>query len=342
MSKRFWPRVKGRFENKDRLGHLLDIVQEVRPAWAHPAATTIDPQTACYVLLTAKKLLTPINPGRASQVDMLFRSSVGLFAEGTSAIASDALGLLSRPGISDTMRLLSARPLALSQSELIRSAENMGVNNAGELVSSLRQAGWCMEIGGRLTLSRLGRQVVCLSEGLVGGDIRKVVRELLNEFPELRTYELVTEGMTHRFIEELYEDPTFGSVYLASPWIDLNERLKSLLLAAIDRAESYSGQEITLIVITRPPSGASPWKKRLAESIEWLRALRADIQFVSALHTKLFLREPGKNGGSSTALFGSENLTRGRNLELGIKIRNDSSISRQLVQHFFELYSSKN
>jgi hypothetical protein len=344
VSRRCWGHVQGLFGNKERLAHLIDIVQEVRPAWAHPAATTIEEDTACYVLLTAKKLLEPINQERAGHVEELFRSLIASSAEKAIRVAEGPFGLLSRSGAIDTMRLVAERPLELTRSELVRLMDSAGFHDVDDLLSSVIRTGWCNEQSGRLGLSARGRQILYLSEGIAGGDLRRVLRNLTEESPTLRMYELVTEGMTTQFIEELYEDPTFGSLYLASPWIDLDERSRSLLQAAIDRAEEYGDQEVTLIVITRPPAGAERWRDRLEECISWFRALRADIQFVRGLHTKLFLREPSRGGGRSVALFGSENLTRGRarSRELGIKIRNDSSITRQLVQYFHELYSLRN
>lgn len=56
------------------------------------------------------------------------------------------------------------------------------------------------------------------------------------------------------------------------------------------------------------------------------------------LHTKLYIRDPGTAGGFSQAIFGSENLTSKRNIELGIRITNDTVIINKLITYFFDLY----
>lgn len=55
------------------------------------------------------------------------------------------------------------------------------------------------------------------------------------------------------------------------------------------------------------------------------------------LHAKLYISEPGPYGGIHYAIFGSENLTGRRNIELGIKIENDNELLRNLTKFFREI-----
>ena len=65
--------------------------------------------------------------------------------------------------------------------------------------------------------------------------------------------------------------------------------------------------------------------------------LGATIFLHRSLHSKLYIREPGANGGSLLAIVGSQNLTRSNYLELGIQILGDSTLVQNLVRYFFDV-----
>ena len=147
----------------------------------------------------------------------------------------------------------------------------------------------------------------------------------------LHSYQLVREGMTASFLENVNARPGFLRLYLCSPWIGLSDRNRALLVHALHMAESR-GERPELLVLTRPgadgsaPSGIAP-----------LQELDATVFLNPRLHTKLYIREPGKRGGYSMAVVGSENLTRSNYLELGIRINSDSTMIDKLIAYFWAL-----
>jgi hypothetical protein len=82
----------------------------------------------------------------------------------------------------------------------------------------------------------------------------------------------------------------------------------------------------------------TPRKPEMRKTIDFLASLGAQVVEKPALHSKLYMREPGPSGGLTLAIVGSENLTRPKWIELGIQIRNDSHIFSRLRSYFFDIY----
>ena len=109
-------------------------------------------------------------------------------------------------------------------------------------------------------------------------------------------------------------------------------------------AEERSGNgKVEILVIhgalERDNEKDEPFKKTL----NILSSLGAEVKIYPKhpkLHVKLYIREPGPSGGTSIAAFGSENLTRSKNVELGIWITNDNEMIGNLIRNFFEIYNS--
>lgn len=149
-----------------------------------------------------------------------------------------------------------------------------------------------------------------------------------------RRYELVREGITEIFIQSLVDRPGFSRLYFCSPWIHLSAKEGELLLKAVRRARQQYANPVEVFLLTRPQDedGAIPGGAKI------FRELSAEIYLHPRLHTKLYIREPDVNGaGVVMGIVSSENLTRSRYLELGIKITSDGRMINQLVRYFFEL-----
>jgi len=179
----------------------------------------------------------------------------------------------------------------------------------------------------------LGRRASLLLDAINGADLREVWRRLTHLDPALRTYELIRNKLTHNFLESLVTRPSFGRLYLCSPWISFERRQENLLANAMLQAER-GGRRPEILVVMRPLRGdiaAVPPAGR------FLQKLGATVYLNRSLHSKLYIREPNQGGGYLMAILGSQNLTRSNYLELGIKIHSDTPIIQNLISYFFDL-----
>ena len=120
---------------------------------------------------------------------------------------------------------------------------------------------------------------------------------------------------------------------MCSPWINLNQRRRSILATAVLRAEQ-GGRKPEIFVVTRPEQGTTSTAPIGALP---LQQLGSTVYLNRRLHTKLYIREPDERGGYLMAVLGSQNLTRSSYLELGIKIHSDTVIIQNLIKYFFDL-----
>jgi len=170
-------------------------------------------------------------------------------------------------------------------------------------------------------------------EALNGGDLRDIYRRLSRIDNTLRVYELIREGMTKAFLQNLVERPGFGRLYICSPWISLDRKQQELLFHAIIQVEQRRGTRPEILVITRPDekTGLVP------ATVKPFQDLGATLFLNRRLHTKLYIREPDTSGGYTMAIVGSQNLTKSNYLELGVRINSDSQMITQLIAYFYEL-----
>ena len=139
--------------------------------------------------------------------------------------------------------------------------------------------------------------------------------------------------MSRDFIAGLESRPDFGRIFICSPWINLGSQQLDQIERAFARAKARERQTVKLYIITRPARGTT----EPPAGVGPLMRLGARIVLKPNVHTKLYIREPGPNGGLQVAVIGSENLTRSRYLELGLRIQNDSTLVDQLTRYFFDL-----
>jgi len=208
----------------------------------------------------------------------------------------------------------------------------LGVEDTEGSIGDFVAAGVLQRDADRIRLTSFGLRAAMLLEALNGGDLRDLYRRLGAIDSTLRAYELVREGMTETFLRNLNDRPGFGRLYFCSPWINLGRREQEMLTHAVIAAEKRATPEI--LVLTRPANG-----EKVPAPLRDLQGLGGTVFLNPRLHTKLYIREPDASGGYTMAIVGSENLTRSRYLELGIRINNDGQIINQLVRYFWELAS---
>jgi hypothetical protein len=109
-------------------------------------------------------------------------------------------------------------------------------------------------------------------------------------------------------------------------------------MQAFFKAAEAGIPRVEILVITRPIRKVTDQTRPMIESLAWLKKNGAEIVFNDRVHAKLYIREPGVRGGQLVAIFGSENLTRSRYIELGVQITNDSSLVNNLIRYYHEIY----
>lgn len=209
-----------------------------------------------------------------------------------------------------------------------------GVHDTPTTLAALVESNLLYQAPQGFAISHLGRRTSLLVEAIVGADLRDVWRRLANLDPSLRSYELLRNNLTDTFLQSLITRPSFGRLYLCSPWIGFDQRRQGLLTHALLQSQR-SGDDPEILVIMRPERDRSS----LPTAATFLKGLGATIYFNRSLHSKLYIREPGRNGGYLMAILGSQNLTKSRYLELGVKIGSDSTLVQKLVAYFFDVAS---
>lgn len=236
-------------------------------------------------------------------------------------------------GAFDFLREIEASSsAALTPEEVLAMMARAGVEDPPTLLTDFLASNLLQRLGDGVGLTTLGITTVLLLEALNGADVRAIYRRLSHYDSTLRMYELVREGMTGQFLRSINDRPGFARLYFCSPWIGLDAKQRAMLVHAVVQEEKQ-GHAPELLVITRR-DGAT---QRPPAGVEVFRELGATIFLNQRLHTKLYIREPGRSGGYPMAIVGSQNLTRSQYLELGIRINADSVMVDQLIAYFWEL-----
>jgi hypothetical protein len=241
--------------------------------------------------------------------------------------------LLTQPDVGEACRLIDRRG-TLSVSEMaIHLRPDRVVAEVIELLVSLGLAAYVPQT---LSSTRELRRALLLLEAVEGGDLDACFSALRSMYPALDKISIVRQHMSRTFLKLLFAERSLGRVSICSPWIHLsvNEQRRLKWLASQTLA---SGENISMVVVTRPISGDPISRAPLEASLEFLRKLGADIILKKNVHAKVYIRIPGDSGGTEFAVIGSENLTVPKYLELGLLVKNDSSLINKLVGAFYEI-----
>jgi len=238
------------------------------------------------------------------------------------------------PGAYEVMRELETSSItAFGADQLAGIMAENGMAEPDASIEDFVAANLLHRDGDRFGLTTLGIRTCLLLEALNGSDLRDIYRRLSRIDRTLRVYELIREGMTKAFLQNLVEHPGFGRLYICSPWISLDRKQQELLVHAIIQVEQRRGARPEILVITRPDekTGLVP------DTVKPFQDLGATLFLNRRLHTKLYIREPDTSGGYTMAIVGSQNFTKSNYLELGVRINSDSQMINQLIAYFYEL-----
>ena len=242
--------------------------------------------------------------------------------------------ITGQKGVYSLLNRIYERSSVIDSLEINSLMKNVGVSE--EVFSELNRAGLLIESSIGFYISSLGKKITLLLRAINDEEeISEVFQQLTYIYPNLRPYELITESITDYFIDSLYTRSDFIRVYICSPWIRLDENhIEKIKSAVFTASKRYTNLQI--LIITLP---LERYRDRKAtETLKVLKQIGAEIVINSRLHAKLYISEPGPAGGNHYAIFGSENLTGRKNIELAIKIQNDNEILRKLNLYFYEIW----
>lgn len=240
---------------------------------------------------------------------------------------------LGGTGIYESLRALNDDPRgALEASDFRDLMESLGVTDAAHLLHELEGLGLLTRVGTTVELSAKGTRTTLLLRALNGDDLSSALRRLRELDSSLVNYSLVREGMTTGFFKSLVHQPNVGRLYICSPWINLTTTEERYLKTAI-LSRRRRRREPDIQVITRPDDGRGTRSENLAPFLD----LGASVFLHEKLHAKLYIREPDFAGGYVMAVVGSQNLTRSKYLELGIRIESDTVIIGNLISYFYDI-----
>jgi hypothetical protein len=186
-----------------------------------------------------------------------------------------------------------------------------------------------------LQISSRGRTCDC-GIGLIEGEsIVEVIDRLRSIDPLSNRITLVREGMTSQFIQLLHRLDPLKRIMICSPWISLGRDRRHDLMAAVERSQRQQGFYPELTVVTRALDDQP--NKENNETLAYLRRIGALIKHVPNLHSKLYIVESGAVPPQRHAFVGSENFTKVRFQEVGIRINNDHQVVDDLVHYVLTL-----
>lgn len=242
--------------------------------------------------------------------------------------------LVGQKGVYPFLNHVFEKSDIIKDSEVITILEGFNLNE--NILLDLIRCGLLIRRTDGLYISSSGKKTTLLLKAINEDmQITDVFQKLAHLYPTLIPYELITESVTDYFIESVYSKPYFIRLYICSPWIRLNKDQLRKIKSAISHASTiYSSLQI--YVITLPPNRYRD--KNALDTIRVLKNIGAEIVVNSKLHAKLYISEPGPEGGAYYSILGSENLTGRGNIELALKIENDNEILRKLNNYFRNIF----
>ncbi len=186
-----------------------------------------------------------------------------------------------------------------------------------------------------MQVSTLGRTCDC-GVGLIEGEnIVDIIDRLRSIDPLSNRVTLVREGMTSQFIKLLHRLDPLRRIMICSPWINLGRDRQHELMAGIERSRRQQDFYPEITVVTRALDEQP--NKAENETLAYFRRIGAVIKHVPNLHSKLYIVESGATPPQRHAFVGSENFTKVRFQEVGIRVNNDHQVVDDLVHYVLTL-----
>lgn len=172
---------------------------------------------------------------------------------------------------------------------------------------------------------------VCI-EGIEGASALELIDRLRDLDPSTSRITVVREGMTTEFVNLIGRMSDIRRLMICSPWVNLDPHRHRKLVTAIEMSQRIRGFRPEITVVTRPwaeqPNGEEN------KTLNYISRANGVIHFVPHLHSKLYIVEAGQETIARVAFVGSENFTRVRYEEIGLRVVNDNQLIDELVRHF--------
>jgi hypothetical protein len=235
-----------------------------------------------------------------------------------------------------------------SREDLLKYAERDGffVDEIKERLVELERIGFVARVSSKkkptlwYSLSAEGKEAVSLVDVIDGDPLSSILDRIA--YVRTSVFTLITHDMTNYFIDDLACRRDFSEVFICSPWMRLMPDDLNDIGHILESTRKITKSHPKLHIITRPISeiptdiSEKSWDRQIRATLLWFKKQGADIVYLPSLHTKLFIVY-GKE--FQTAIFGSENLTGAKNIELGIRIT-DSVIVDKLYIYWETIYNS--
>ena len=136
-------------------------------------------------------------------------------------------------GAHETLRAIDqSSETAFSYDALIDLMQRQGAENLEETLTALIANNLLHQAPQGFQITHLGRRASLLLDALNGADLRDIWRKLGQLDQTLRNYELLRNNLTDHFLNSLTNRPSFGRLYICSPWISFERREEKLLASA--------------------------------------------------------------------------------------------------------------
>jgi hypothetical protein len=186
-----------------------------------------------------------------------------------------------------------------------------------------------------MVVSGRGRTCHCGVGVIEGESIVDAIDRLQEIDPSAKRITVVREGMTDAFLTLVRRLDAIRRIWICSPWVSLTtERLRNLAIG-VERARRDTGFVPEISVVTRPVAEQPLADKN--ETLAYFSRVNAVIRYKRNLHSKLYIVETASSPAQRQAFVGSENFTKPRFQEVGIRVNNDNQLIDDLVRYFLAL-----
>lgn len=239
--------------------------------------------------------------------------------------------VLAKDGAYEILKFLYERlecPTSDVFEEFLNYYSRDHINN---VIKGLDSIFFIQQTGDSLRITEDGSEAFLLLKVINGVSLESVIDELSVRIRS--RWSLITKDISNAFFKILSDLTDVKDIMICSPWIRLEESQRALLFNIM------KNNRTKISVITRSPSllkeGNSTWRNQVVGTLRWMKKQGIEIVAHPNLHTKLYIIESKQQ---SIAVFGSENLTSARNIELAIQIT-DQSIIGKLISYWTEILS---
>jgi hypothetical protein len=185
------------------------------------------------------------------------------------------------------------------------------------------------------TISVRGRVCHYCVEGIEGANLIEVIDRFRELDPGSLRVTVVREGMTTQFVKMISNLAPIRRLMVCSPWISLGKDRLHQFIHGVEMSKRITGFYPEITVVTRPLANQPGGNE--TEILSYLRRVNSVIRYHGSLHSKLYILESASSPSQRVAFVGSENFTKLRYQEVGLRIHNDHQLVDDLMRYFMTI-----